>query len=141
MSANREAALAVVRAGRPVFPCRPGGKEPLLHNGFLGATLDEDLVRRWWTTTPTANLAMPTGTFNGVATADVVDVDVRPGGNGWAEFNRAKRAGLLTGALAAVSTPSGGLHLYFPGTEQRSGNLRGRFLDFKASGGYVMLPG
>ena len=136
-----DAALAALRAGRPVFPCRPGGKEPLLRNGFLGATLDEELVRRWWAVEPTANVAMPTGTFNGLTTADVLDVDVRPAGTGWELFNRAKRAGLLTGAVAAVSTPSGGLHLHFPGTERRSSSLRGRFLDFKATGGYVLLPG
>ena len=135
------AALAAVRAGRPVFPCRPGGKEPLLHNGFHGATLDEKTVRRWWAAAPTANVAMPTGVLNGLPTADVLDVNVRPGGNGWALFNRAKRLGLFTGPVAAVSTPSGGLHLYFPGTDQRSGTLRGKFLDFKASGGYVLLPG
>ena len=141
MSTYLTAALAAVTRGLPVFPCRPGGKEPLLRDGFLGASTDEDLVRKWWAAAPTANVAMPTGTFNGLATADVLDVDVRPGGNGWAEFNRAKRAGLLTGAVAAVETPSAGLHLHFPGTDQRSGSLRGRFLDFKSCGGYVLLPG
>ena len=41
---------------------------------------------------------------------DVLDVDVKPDGNGFAAFNRLKRAGLLTGAGALVRTPSGGLH-------------------------------
>jgi hypothetical protein len=39
-----------------------------------------------------------------------------------------------------VATPSGGLHLYYCGTDQASGRLPGRHLDFKASGGYVLAP-
>jgi hypothetical protein len=39
-----------------------------------------------------------------------------------------------------VRTPSGGLHLHFPGTEQRNGSVRGRHLDFRGHGGYVLLP-
>ena len=57
---------------------------------------------------------------------------------GWAAFNRLKAAGLLAGAFRLVRTPSGAAaHLYFAGTDQRSGSLPGQHLDFKACGGCV----
>ena len=57
---------------------------------------------------------------------DVLDVDIKPDGSGFAAFNRVKRAGLLTGASGLVRTRSGGLHVYFAGTAQRSaGGCRG----------------
>jgi hypothetical protein len=42
--------------------------------------------------------------------------------------------------VRAVQTPSGGLHLHYPGTQQRNGTIRGRHLDFRGQGGYVLLP-
>ncbi len=47
---------------------------------------------------------------------------------------------MLAGARAIVRTPSGGLHVYFAGSSQPCGRLPGRFLDFKARGGYVPAP-
>jgi Bifunctional DNA primase/polymerase, N-terminal len=72
--------------------------------------------------------------------ADVLDVDVRPDGDGFAAFNRLRRAGLLTGARALVRTRSGGLHVYYAGTAQPSGRLVRHFLDLKAVSGYVIAP-
>ena len=39
-----------------------------------------------------------------------------------------------------MRTPSGGLHVYFAASGQRSGSLKGLHLDFKALGGYVLVP-
>ena len=50
------------------------------------------------------------------------------------------RPALLDGTLTIVTTPSGGLHLYFTGTGQPSGRLIRHHLDFKATGGYVLAP-
>jgi hypothetical protein len=83
-----------------------------------------------------ANIGAPTGHPG----FDVLDVDVRADGSGWAAFRQARAAGLLKGWVRAVRTPSGGLHLHFPGTEQRNGNVRGQHLDFRGRGGYVLLP-
>jgi len=130
------AALAYAAAGWPVFPCKPEGKAPLTLRGFYAATTDETRVRDWWARWPDANVAIPTG----AATVDVLDVDVRPQGTGWEAFNRAKRAGLLVGAVRIVRTPSGGLHVWYPGTDQTCSTLRGRHLDLKATGGYVLVP-
>jgi hypothetical protein len=94
------------------------------------------VIRRWWDRHPAANVAIATGHPAG----DVLDVDVKPGGSGFAAFNRLKAAGMLTGASALVRTRSGGLHLYFAGTRQPCGRLPAHFLDFKAAGGYVLAP-
>lgn len=129
-------AFAYAAAGTPVFPCQPGGKSPITAHGFRDATTDPDRIRAWWSLTPLANIAAPTGHPG----FDVLDVDVRADGSGWAAFRRARAAGLFEGWVRAVRTPSGGLHLYFPGTEQRNGSVRGQHLDFRGRGGYVLLP-
>ncbi len=129
-------ALAYAARGWPVFPVRAGRKEPAIVHGCLAATTDPVMIRGWWGVYPQHNVAVATGR----PAVDVLDVDVRPDGSGFAALNRLKRAGLLAGVQALVRTWSGGLHLYFAGTVQRSGKLRDHFLDFKAAGGYVLMP-
>ncbi len=129
-------ALSYANAGIPIFPCVPGGKTPLTANGFHDATTDADVITGWWRWRPEANIAAPTGT----STFDVLDVDLRPNGSGYPAYHQAKAAGLLDGWIRAVRTPSGGLHLHYPGTDQRNGSLVGQHLDFRATGGYVLLP-
>jgi len=131
-----EWALAYARGGTPVFPCAVAGKTPLTGNGFHDATTDPDQIRAWWTRTTDANIAAPTGT----GTFDVLDVDVRPDGSGWAALAAVRNADLVDGWFRTVRTPSGGLHLHYPGTDQRNGSIRGQHLDFRATGGYVLLP-
>jgi Bifunctional DNA primase/polymerase, N-terminal len=132
----QEAALAYAAIGWPVFPCRAGSKEPATRNGFHDATTDPAQIREWWRHDPDRNVAIATGAPG----PDVVDVDVREGGSGFAALNQAKRAGLIDGYHAIVRTPSTGLHLYFGGTDQRSRSIRGRHLDFRSQGGYVVAP-
>lgn len=130
-------ALAYASHGWPVFPCKPGGKEPATSHGFHDATTDPDQIRHWWERQPTANLAIATG----LPGPDVLDVDHRgPAGSGFAAYSLLKRAGLLDGANAIVATPGGGFHAYFSGTGQASGRLPRHHLDFKARGGYVLAP-
>ncbi|MGV9776593.1 bifunctional DNA primase/polymerase [Streptosporangium sp. NPDC003464] len=132
-------ALRHVAQGRKVFPCVPGAKWPLgrlVPNGFHGASDDSELVSHWWKHCPNANVAIPTGQ----GSFDVLDVDVKPAGTGYAALNRLKAAGLLPPPLAVIATPSGGLHCYYPGTARPCGALKAHFLDFKATGGYVLIP-
>jgi hypothetical protein len=129
-------ALAYAARGWPVFPCRPGSKAPDTSHGFKDATTDPAVIRAWWSASPARNVAIATGAPG----PDVLDVDVKPDGDGFAAFNRLKRAGLLTGAQALVRTRSGGLHAYYAGTRQPSGRLVRHFLDLKAAGGYVLAP-
>jgi Bifunctional DNA primase/polymerase, N-terminal len=130
-------ALAFAECGWPVFPCQSGQKIPATKHGFLDATTDEEQITRWFARHPDRNLAIATGAPG----PDILDVDQHgAAGNGFAAFNRLTRAGLLDGASAYVRTPSGGLHAYFTGTDQRNGHLPSHHLDFRSTGGYVLTP-
>ena len=129
-------ALTYAATGWPVFPCKPGSKEPDTAHGFKDATTDPGRIRTWWRARPDRNVAIATGAPG----PDVLDVDVREAGSGFPAFNRAKRAGMLAGALALVRTPGGGVHAYYAGTAQPCARLPRHHLDFKAAGGYVLAP-
>ncbi len=130
-------ALAYARRGWPVFPCLPGQKIPATTHGFRDATTDEQQITAWFTRHPGRNLAIATGAPG----PDVLDVDQHgPDGNGFAAFGRLRRAGLLAGATGCVRTPSGGLHVYFTGTQQRNGHLPAHHLDFRSTGGHILAP-
>jgi Bifunctional DNA primase/polymerase, N-terminal len=131
------AALRYAAAGWPVFPVAADSKKPpLTAHGFKDASADPARIRAWWARWPGANIGIATGAPG----PDVLDVDMREAGSGYPAYNQLLRAGLLSGGQAAVRTPSGGLHAYFPGTCQPCGSLPARFLDFKAAGGYVIGP-
>ena len=124
----------------PVFPCTPGGKQPLTNHGFHDATSDLSAVKNWWQRWPDANIGMPTGAISGV---DVVDVDVHPGGNGFGAFERATAAGIAQGWAWLIRTPSGGVHAYYLRSqvdEQRSWQVPGQHVDFRGDGGYIVAP-
>jgi Bifunctional DNA primase/polymerase, N-terminal len=124
----------------PVFPCTPGGKQPLTSHGLHDASTDLVTVRSWWHRWPDANIGMPTGAASGV---DVVDVDVHSGGNGFAAFERARSAGLAEGWAWLVRTPSGGVHAYYLRglvEEQRSWQVPSQHVDFRGDGGYIIAP-
>jgi len=136
------AALRYARAGWPVFPCQPDGtlppnwKAPLTEHGFRDATTDPAVIRAWWARWPRANVAIATG----IPGPDVLDVDVKPDGNGFAALNALKRVGVLIGAAALIRTRSGGIHLYYVGTAHGCRSLPRHHLDFKSGGGYVLAP-
>ena len=132
----RAAALAFARAGIPVFPIVPDQKRPLTGNGLHDATTDPEQIQRWWRRWPEANLAMPTGP----RTWDVLDIDTKHNQPGLASLAKLRQAGLVGGPSRVVRTPSGGLHLYFAGTDQRNSTIPGHGVDFRSTGGYVLLP-
>jgi hypothetical protein len=140
MTGMLTAALRYAAAGWPVFPCKPHGKAPLgalVHRGVLDASTNPALITGWWSRCPTANIAVACGAPG----PDVLDVDTKDGRPGMDLFERARRAGLLRGACAFVRTPSGGLHVWFAGTDQPGGAVGpGKALELKAVGGYVLLP-
>ena len=127
-------------AGVPVFPCLPGGKRPLTPRGFHDATTNPRQVQAWWRTHPEANLAVPTGAASGIV---VVDVDVHGPVDGYLAFERAHRAGLVTGWQLLTPPPSGGMHAYYPATTeqgQRSWQAARAGIDFRGAGGYIIVP-
>ncbi len=130
-------ALAYARRGWPVFPCQPGEKVPATRHGYRDATVDERQIIAWFGRGCGWNLAIATGAPG----PDVLDVDQHgPAGNGFAALARLHDAGLLDEASSWVRTPSGGLHAYFAGSDQRNGHLPGCYLDFRSAGGYVLAP-
>ena len=130
-------ALAYARRGWLVFPCQPGRKIPATAHGYLDATTDEQQITDWFTRRPDRNLAIATGAPG----PDVLDVDQHgQSGNGFPAFARLRRAGLLDSASTYVRSPSGGLHVYFTGSTQRTGHLPSYHLDFLARGGAVVAP-
>ena len=135
-----EAAAGFASAGVPVFPCVPGSKRPLVEHGFHDASTAAGQVGGWWRRWPGANIGVPTGPVSGV---DVVDVDKKAAGSGFAAFDRARHAGLVGGWLALVRTPSGGMHAYFPADPARaqpSWQSARAHVDFRGAGGYVIVP-
>src|SRR4051794_16929942 len=51
------ASLMLARHDVPVFPCVPGGKQPLTAHGFLDATADVATVHEWWRRWPERAIA------------------------------------------------------------------------------------
>jgi hypothetical protein len=134
-----------LRLGLPVFPCKPGSKKPATPHGFKSA------IRLSRMTAEQQGAVLASGIdgfaekgFNvGIATGDVVDVldvDVKDGKPGLRAVRTLRDAGLLAGFVAIASTPSGGLHLYYPSSGQRSRQFSAFGLDVKAQGGYVVAP-
>lgn len=137
---TRDAAIVFAQAGIPIFPCVAQGKRPLTHAGFLEATNDIVQIGAWWARWPMANIGLPTGSESGI---EVVDVDVTRTTSGFAAFDSASAAGLLDGELARVRTPSRGMHVYFPAMAsrpQRCWQVASAHIDFRANGGYVVVP-
>ncbi|WP_152363201.1 bifunctional DNA primase/polymerase [Microlunatus speluncae] len=134
------AARELARAGVAVFPCESHGKRPATEHGFHDATSEIARVDAWWRQMPQANIGIPTGAVSGVV---VIDVDVHGQVDGFSSFDRARRAGLVGGWELLVRTPSGGMHAYYPSTPdtaQRSWQAARAGIDFRGSGGYIIVP-
>lgn len=104
------AALDYAARGWPVFPLRPGGKNPAIPKdeggrGHLDATTDQDQIRRWWRRWPDANIGVPTGERSELL---ALDVD-HPAGLDALEAEHGKLPD-----TRIHSTGSGGMHYLFP---------------------------
>ncbi len=125
-----EAAWALAGLGWPVFPCVPGGKEPMTAHGCKDATTDRHQLAAWWDRWPRANVAVATGALV------VVDVDGRAGDAALARF------GPMPATVTAVTGK--GRHLYFAAPAGLVlGNTARRLgpeLDTRGAGGYVVAP-
>lgn len=133
------AVLAYFDAGFPVFPCKPGSKHPATGaGGYKKARTAAELAVPVEVVASTiededCNIGLPTGVL-----FDVLDVDVKNGKPGKQAAKKLQAAGLLEGCVATATTPSGGLHFYFPASGSRSGSIGELGLDFQAAGKYVL---
>lgn len=73
-------ALAYAARGWRVHPLKPRDKRPLSKNGCKDGTLDPDIIRRWWTKIPDANIGLATG-------YEFFVLDIDPDGMAWYEAN------------------------------------------------------
>lgn len=130
-----KAALWYAKNGIPVFPCKPGGKEPLTPHGFKDATTDLARITEYWGRWPDANIGIPTGATTGLL---VVDCDPRNGG----PVDRSSFVELFgpVPETAEVITGGGGRHFFFryPGGAVPKTLAKG--VDLKGDGGYVVAP-
>jgi hypothetical protein len=146
------AALFLAARGWHIFPCAIDGKRPALRGNWQAlATTDPALIRRWWSHAP-YNIGVSCGPSGLV----VIDLDtpktpVRPGGSSRGRTGTHSLTALCAAhgqpfphATFTVTTPSGGVHLYFRAPARPVRNTAGRLgllIDTRADGGYVVGPG
>ncbi|MCK6458113.1 MAG: bifunctional DNA primase/polymerase [Phycisphaerae bacterium] len=128
-----QAALWYADLGYAVFPCAPGRKQPATEHGLLDATTDQEQIERWWSESPTANVAIRT---DGLLVVDIDGAD-----NPWLADEPGKLREL---ACAPTSlTPRGGRqHLFRQPPGKRWRNTAGQLaphVDTRADGGYILV--
>lgn len=133
------AALTFARDGVPVFPVFDNDKRPAVDKWREQATDDANTVGEWFTDTR-RNIGRPTGKNDRGTGVDVLDFDDDGSGKCWEVYRELKHSGLLVGAQALVHTPSGGVHVYFAGTDQGNHVRKDLKVDFRSLGGYVLAP-
>ena len=129
-------AMRYARAGIPVFPLRPGTKQPATSNGFYDATTDEQRVEGMWKSIPAANIGTPTGRV-----FSVLDIDGAEGMEWAGQILSLPYFPLSLGKVrtAANREDEPHMHIYIPPTEGRSiGFLPG--VDGLGTDGYAVLP-
>jgi hypothetical protein len=148
-------ALHFAERGWHVFPITPGAKKPpVIDRWETRASTDSDQIHRWWRHT-----AYSVGIATGPSGLVVVDLDTRkhdqPAPDRWATLGISSGVGVLR-MLArqhgttvtptyAVTTPSGGWHLYYTAPAgvalRNTHDVIGWKIDTRAHGGYVVAPG
>lgn len=138
-----DAACRYAEIGWPVFPCRKHpDKQPLTEHGFKDASTDEAQVVKWWRRWPDAQVGVATEGAN----LTVIDLDLNPaeGKDGIASFSRLCDENGLHGCGLIASTPRGGRHYVYLGTDPPTPMgqdiLPGSGIDVRAAGSYIIVP-
>jgi hypothetical protein len=133
-----ESALSLSERGFAVLALQPGGKKPLFDGGYKKATRDTEVIARWWSFWPNANVGAATGAASGFF---ALDVDPRHGGDETlAELER--KWGALPITLTSL-TGGGGRHLLFrhvAGIRNSAEKRLGPGLDVRGEGGHIVAP-
>lgn len=140
VNTHLDTALSYAARGWAVFPLRPGEKIPQTAHGVKDATTDPDVIRAWWTITPSANIGLACGPSGLV----VIDLDVKNGVDGIESWAALVGQHEINSVTVSSHTPSGGLHLFYRNsTGSVIGNSAGKLapgVDIRGNGGYVVLP-
>jgi hypothetical protein len=148
-------ALHFAARGWRVFPIAPGAKKPpVIDRWETRASTDPDQIHHWW-----HHIPHTIGIATGPSGLVVVDLDTRKPGQPaparWATLGIGSGVGVLR-MLArqhrttvtptyAVTTPSGGWHLYYTAPAatalRNTHDVIGWKIDTRAHGGYVVAPG
>lgn len=132
-------ALTWAARGFRVFPLIENGKEPLFKGWTESATCDPTRIREWWT----CPISGSEFDYNiGCCTSGLIvaDLDVKAGKRGLESF---ESLGLKMSSLC-VSTPSGGVHVYYDGPDRANAQELlgpGSGLDVRSWHGFVVAPG
>jgi len=119
----------------PDCPKKQKGKHPRIKNMLNEASNNPEQIEMWWTQWPDANIGCPTGKRNKIM---VIDVD------GPADEEELSKYSVPDTLQASSGRPEGGRHLYFRYPDRYVKNttkvVKGKFLDSRGDGGYVILP-
>ncbi len=121
------------KVGLCPIPC--GGEENKTPIGIKWKNLSKrpgkDFLSKLIEKHSTANIGILTGKLSGVTIVDIDDPEIVD-----AMQDR------FGDTLIVTSTPSGGVHLWYRWTDERSRNLRseGLKVDIKATGGFIVVP-
>lgn len=132
------ALIAVNLTGCSVFPVNPTTKAPYYREPFATAARSEQAIIDLFGCYPTAVPAIPCGPQNGIT---VIDVDRKNGVDGIASL---RALGVDLPCTDVVSTPTGGVHIYYRTKEvvyPCSVGKLGPGLDVRGDRGYVIAPG
>jgi hypothetical protein len=133
-------ALAYASMGWHVLPLEAGGKQPqgkLVPRGMLDASVDTEIIRRWWKAYPDAGIGIALAQSGLVA----IDIDPRNGGNETFDALQAEHGSLRSEVMAF--TGGGGEHHVFlvpNGAQIRLPGTLGPGIDLKANGYIVVEP-
>lgn len=135
------AALAYVRAGFAVFPCKPRSKVPNTPHGLNDWTDNPEHVINHWATHPSDNIGITCGAPSGGLL--VLDFDVSDTKNGLETLKQWEMEHGELPETAEAITGSGGKHYFFR-TDRN--NIKptanqGLGVDVRCDGSFVVAPG
>jgi hypothetical protein len=119
-----------------IFPV-DANKKPLTRHGFKDASSDPAVIEAWL-------LKWPHCEFGWAMPADIiaVDIDVKSGRNGYADFRRLAGCDPHDVVTPSASTPSGGTQVFFAAAKKyrNAVAIDETGIDTRTAGGYVVLP-
>lgn len=136
-------ALKFAEKGFHVFPLVPNSKLPLIADFPNQATTNPEIIKQWWSHTPTANIGISTTRYNGSGALVVVDVDNKGNVVGDDELLKLELKGFEFPLTLTQETPTGGKHLIYLSDEpiRQGAGVLGPGLDIRSKGGYIVAAG